>query len=365
MTQVYKRGEAPFHFSHTEKFGSEAALRLHRAHPAALTMHTILFLVVTSGLLLLQTTQGLNANVEPDAEFLEEAMADGFLVSNDGKYKTEKTQDKNNAIITHDSSNSKEKSSLFQKDSVPTETIALKSPEASTELTSENTKELPKNENAADLITFVSNQTTTLFPEEKSEGSGNVPNWVLEESFLSRLSIPVYGSEEDGESGMGPEAPTSDWLTTIPSVIVNEEVIPKHINNVEKPMEESSPEPTVKVSSPFKPDQFKKSAKEPDALVKEGTPVWLLILALCLTLGAVICVFVGIATKDMWYGPSKKCLSIDSTEPKKYEEYDKAATLPLSEKEIVALMSSQKTEMKETDYTMISLEEVPEKEYLM
>ncbi|XP_026992787.2 uncharacterized protein cd44a isoform X2 [Tachysurus fulvidraco] len=395
MTQVYKRGEAPFHFSHTEKFGSEAALRLHRAHPAALTMHTILFLVVTSGLLLLQTTQGLNANVEPDAEFLEEAMADGFLVSNDGKYKTEKTQDKNNAIITHDSSNSKEKSSLFQKDSVPTETIALKSPEASTELTSENTKELPKNENAADLITFVSNQTTTLFPEEKSEGSGNVPNWVLEESFLSRLSIPVYGSgdssmlleipdekqdkdlqftttvfnsvdlkiptllsEEDGESGMGPEAPTSDWLTTIPSVIVNEEVIPKHINNVEKPMEESSPEPTVK-------DQFKKSAKEPDALVKEGTPVWLLILALCLTLGAVICVFVGIATKDMWYGPSKKCLSIDSTEPKKYEEYDKAATLPLSEKEIVALMSSQKTEMKETDYTMISLEEVPEKEYLM
>ncbi|XP_060715764.1 uncharacterized protein cd44a [Tachysurus vachellii] len=364
-------------------------------------MHTILLLVVTSGLLLLQTTQGLNANVEPDAEFLEEAMADGFLVGNNGKYKTEKTQDKNNAINTHESSNSEAKASLFQKDSVPTETI-VKSPEASTELTSEITKELPKNENAAVLITFVSNQTTTLSPEENSEGSGNVPNWPLEKSFLSRLSMPVYGSgdssmfleipdekqdkdlqftttifnsadlkistllsEEDGESGMGPEAPTSDWLTTIPSVIVNEEVIPKHINNVEKPMQESTPAPTVKVSSPFKPDQFKKSVEGPDALVKEGTPGWLLILALCLTLGAVICVFVAIATKDMWYGPSKQCLGINSTEPKKYEEYDKAATLPLSEKEIVALMSSQKTARKETDYTMISLEEVPEKEYLM
>lgn len=43
--------------SHTLK-SSDTALRLHCAHPAALTMHTILLLVVTSGLVLLQTTQG-------------------------------------------------------------------------------------------------------------------------------------------------------------------------------------------------------------------------------------------------------------------------------------------------------------------
>lgn len=64
-----------------------------------------------------------------------------------------------------------------------------------------------------------------------------------------------------------------------------------------------------------------------------------------------------------WYGPSRKCLNINSTESKKHEEYDKAATLPISEKEIVALMSSQNEERK--NHTIISLDEVPEKEYLM
>ncbi|KAK3510168.1 hypothetical protein QTP70_026759 [Hemibagrus guttatus] len=365
-------------------------------------MHTILLLVVTSELVLLQTTQGLTANVELDTDFIEEAMADGFLVSTKEPYKTEKTQDKNNGI-THDSLNPEANISYFLKTSVPSETIA-KNPEAITELTSENTNELPKNESATVLITVGSIQTTTISPDENAEGSGMFPKLVLEKSSLNGLSMNIDGSgdsgmfseildetqdkdlqfittvrnspdlkmstlssEENGESGMGPEASTSDWMTTVPAVIVDEDVIPIHINNVQKNMEESGPKPGEKVPSQYKPqfEEFEELAHEPDTQVKEGTPGWLLILALCLIIGAVICVFVGIGTKDMWYGPSKRCLNINSTESKKHEEYDKAATLPLSEKEMVALMSSQKPERNETDYTIISLEELPEKEYLM
>lgn len=65
-----------------------------------------------------------------------------------------------------------------------------------------------------------------------------------------------------------------------------------------------------------------------------------------------------------WYGPNRQCLNGNSTESKSHEEYNKAATLPLSEKEKVALMSAQKEARKETDCT-INIEEVAEKEYLM
>ncbi|KAF4091061.1 hypothetical protein AMELA_G00032740 [Ameiurus melas] len=352
--------------------------------------------MVTSGLVLLQTSEGLTANLEHD-DFLEEAMAEGFIVATKGPTKTENPQDNYNAIITHDSLNPEANLSLFQKDSLPTGTIA-KPPKASTEFTTKNTEELPKNESAAVLNTVGSSQTTTLSPEENAEGSGMFPERVIEmhtsietvaevdissdgsgmfsetpnekqeEDRLFTTTVHtsgeldnstlVFGSEENnGKSSMGPDVPTSNWRTTTSTIIVESEII-AHKNNeaaVEKPLNESSQDLTV----------FSVLDPEPtiSSLVKEGTPGWLLILALCLTLGAVICVFAGIATKDMWYGPSRKCLNINSTESKKHEEYDKAATLPMSEKEIEALMSSQNEERKK--HTIISLNEVPEKEYLM
>lgn len=213
---------------------------------------------------------GLTANVDPDTDFIEEAMADGFIVATKEPYKAEKTQDKNNGIM-HDSLNPEANLSHFLKNSVPTETIA-KNPEAITELTSENTKELPTNESATVLITAGSIQTTTLSLDENAEGSGIFPEWVLEKSSRNGLSMNIDGSgdsgmflesldetqdkdlqftttvrnspnlkistissEENGESGMGPEASTSDWMTTMPAVILDEDVI----NNVDKPVEES------------------------------------------------------------------------------------------------------------------------------
>ncbi|XP_053473219.1 uncharacterized protein cd44a [Ictalurus furcatus] len=356
-------------------------------------MHTLLLVMVTSGLVLLQTSQGLTENLEQD-DFLEEAMAEGFIVGTKGPTKTEKPQDNYNVIITHDSLNPEANLSLFQKDSLPTVTIA-KPPKG---FTNENAKERPKNESAAVLNTVGSSQTTTLSPEENAEGSGMFPERVIEmhtaietvaevdissdgsgmfsetlnekqeedlqftttvrtSGELDNSTLVFDSAEKNGESRMGPEVPTSDWLTTTSTIIVEAEII-AHKNNevaVEKPLDESTQDLTV----------FSVLDPEPtiSARVKEGTPGWLLILALCLTLGAVICVFAGIATKDMWYEPSRKCLNINSTESKKHEEYDKAATLPMSEKEIVALMSSQNEERK--NHTIISLDEVPEKEYLM
>ncbi|MCI4393147.1 hypothetical protein PGIGA_G00154000 [Pangasianodon gigas] len=368
-------------------------------------MHTLLLVMVTSGLVLLLTTQGLTTNLEPDADLLEEVIADGFIVSTKGPTKTEKPQDNFNAIIIHDSTNPEANLSLFQKDSLPTVTT-VKTPEASTEPTTENSNELPKNESATVLITVGPSQTTTLSPVENDEGSGifsepdiemhtSMTHTTIETAAEVDISIDGSGmvlnekpeedlpftttvhtlvfrsSEENAVSGMGRKPPTSDWLTTMSTIIEEEAEIAvrTHIEvAVEKPTDESGPDPVETVS--FEPEvQDTKSGHDPkptvSAFVKEGTPGWLLILALCLTLGAVICVFAGIATKDMWYGPSRQCLNINSTESKKDEEYDKAATLPLSEKEMVALMSSQKEERKETDCTIISLEEVPEKEYLM
>lgn len=58
MTQVYKRGEAHFHVPSVERFGAGTDYRLYHTQLAALTMHTLLLIMVTSGLVLLQTNQG-------------------------------------------------------------------------------------------------------------------------------------------------------------------------------------------------------------------------------------------------------------------------------------------------------------------
>ncbi|XP_062845407.1 uncharacterized protein cd44a [Trichomycterus rosablanca] len=98
------------------------------------------------------------------------------------------------------------------------------------------------------------------------------------------------------------------------------------------------------------------------AQAEKGTPDWLIIFAFCLTVGAILCVLAAIATKDKWYGPSRRSLNIEPVVST--EEYGKTATLPLSDKEqqLMTLMSSEK--QTEKDFTIISLEE-KEKEYLM
>lgn len=215
-------------------------------------------------------------------------MAEGFIVGTKGPTKTEKPQDNYNVITTHDSLNPEANLSLFQKDSLPTVTIA-KPPKASTEFTNEIAKELPKNESAAVLNTVGSSQTTTLSPEENAEGSGMFPEQVIEMhtaiETVAEVDISSEGSgmfsetlnekqeedlqftttvrtsgeldnstlvfdsaEKNGESRMGPEVPTSDWLTTTSTIIVEAEII-AHKNKevaVEKPLDESNQDLTGK-----------------------------------------------------------------------------------------------------------------------
>ncbi|TSK20014.1 hypothetical protein Baya_1562 [Bagarius yarrelli] len=340
-------------------------------------MHTIVFLVITSGLVIFQTTLGLTQDVGPD--FFDEVAADGFIVATNGPTISEKIQSNNNAVITNDSINPEEIISVFH--SVPTESIAT----VPVTLNKITNKVIKTENGAVYLITVGSSQSSLLFPEENAEGSANLPGGsgmfleTLDERQDKELQFTTtvrnsgdvktstLSSEENGGSGMGPEAPISDWLTTTPTISLVKSVNAENMNikTLNKPVDRSGPDSTEKVLFQPKPRLSKEFVNEPDTQMKEGTPGWLFILALCLTVGAVVCVSIGIATKDMWYGPSKRCLNINSTDSKKHKEYDKAAALSMSEKKIVALMGSQKAEGKETDYTIISLEEVPEKEYLM
>ncbi|KAI5088639.1 CD44 antigen [Silurus meridionalis] len=317
---------------------------------------------------------GLPANPEPDAEFIEEATADGFIVATKEPTKTEKAQDNNVAIITHDSQNPEANHSQFQKDNLPKTTIA-KTPEASPELTSENTNQ---------LVAVTSIQTTTLFPKAQLEGSaelavedgsGETLNETRDKDLPLTTTPTTHSgdrtistrvlvlSEKDKEAEIGSEDPTSNQLTTTASVIVEEVILERKIDEVaaEETVNEGSLDPAKEVTSKPETRLINIPGHDPKPAIKEGTPSWLLILALCLTLLAVICVFVAIATKDMWFGPSSQCFNLKSTESKKQEEYNKATIPTLSDREKVALMSIQ----SKRDSAIISIEETPEKEYLM
>ncbi|KAK1802060.1 hypothetical protein P4O66_004400 [Electrophorus voltai] len=66
-----------------------------------------------------------------------------------------------------------------------------------------------------------------------------------------------------------------------------------------------------------------------------------------------------------WYKQRRR--SLDITPRGNTEEYGKTVTLPLMDKEqeMVTLMSSEKGQKNDEDFTIIALEEPPEKEYLM
>lgn len=80
---------------------------------------------------------------------------------------------------------------------------ALKSPEASTELTTENTHELPKNERAAISITVGSSHTNMLSAEENVEGSGIVPEWVIKtHTSMIHTTVETVAEVDSDGSGM-------------------------------------------------------------------------------------------------------------------------------------------------------------------
>lgn len=225
-------------------------------------------------------------------------------------------------------------------------------------------------------VEFTTEESIQKFVNMEAEGSGMFPETLYNRkqevpNAPASVNIPVgdlYGPTSllwfpeavDG-SGMEPEGSTS--ITQISkgtpkptTVVVEEPKIDEEIEAVTKP-ETRAEEPGQhkgRINLPVDPEPTT------SVLAEDGTPAWLIIFAFCMTLGAILCIFAGIATKDKWYGPSRGSLNITPT-----DESSKAATLPLSEKEQELVMLMNGGQKTDKDSTVISVEEAPEKEYLM
>ncbi|XP_051989986.1 LOW QUALITY PROTEIN: CD44 antigen [Xyrauchen texanus] len=176
-----------------------------------------------------------------------------------------------------------------------------------------------------------------LLPETEGSGSGSYTGILSEETELTHFTTrPVTTGAADKETI---QKKNEEVREDAPKQDTNSKVPPK-----------SRKQDVLGADSP----------STPTGQVGEGTPTWLIIFAFCVVVGAILCLFAAIATKDMWYGP-RQSKNITS------EEYSKAATLPLSEKEqeMVTLMSvgNLKNDTKE-DITITCVDE-HEREYLM
>ncbi|XP_072527686.1 uncharacterized protein cd44a [Salminus brasiliensis] len=360
-----------------------------------------------------QTTHSeLNTTIaNPEEDVLDEVIADGFIVDikeTTPSVKKERSEDITNTATTPNPGGNPSESS--QGDIITT-VIVPKDPEVTTEE--------PKNENADTSPTIIPDQDTTEFPKENSEGttakiastdleitkhdtsekltaeetikefmnrnmegSGMSPETLIEKTpedlvTASSINTPVedlrsttrllwFSKAVDG-SGMEPEGTTSIKPTSKgtpkPNIIIEMEE-PGVTDNKSSEVEV---EEVANIETRAEAPKERNNMPDPDptasALAEEGTPGWLIIFAFCMTLGAILCIFAGIATKDKWYGPSRR--SVNSTPTETNEDYGKAATLPLSDKEqeLMTLMNGEPKNDK--DFTVISLEEAPEKEYLM
>ncbi|XP_036440228.1 uncharacterized protein cd44a [Colossoma macropomum] len=362
-------------------------------------MQTLLPVLVTLGLVVLQFTQGEVAKPDPDEDVLGEAIADGFIVDVKGTTSSVRNKRLIEAAITPDSLNPEGKTfQSLQEDSVTT---------VGHKVSTRSTKEVPKNENAETSPTMTFNQDTTTLPTNENNGDTTaqtafpelrviemklLPEETINENMniegsgmlletlprklhknplpSTSISTPVGGlpttthliwpTEMEEGSGMDRDGNTSDGLTSTPKT-----------TTILENIEEKASETDLDAEAPSLPNSRNSNNLPNDAgpttsaQAEEGTPAWLIIFAFCMTLGAILCVFAGIATKDMWYGPRRRSLNI--TPQDSNEEYGKSATLPLSEKEqeLVTLMNTGQGQKNDKDFTVVSLEEAPEKEYLM
>ncbi|XP_076143951.1 uncharacterized protein cd44a [Alosa pseudoharengus] len=107
------------------------------------------------------------------------------------------------------------------------------------------------------------------------------------------------------------------------------------------------------------------TAPNPAAQEEGGTPAWLIIFSFVMSVGVLLCVFAAVATRESWYGPLRqKVRGKDSS-----EETEKKAAVSLSadqQQEMVTLMNRGpvQTNGRAEEFTVIALEEPPEKEFL-
>ncbi|XP_051539588.1 CD44 antigen-like [Myxocyprinus asiaticus] len=200
---------------------------------------------------------------------------------------------------------------------------------------------------------------------EDTKGPTNKPHFGKSSfSIITNFLLPeTEGSGSGSDTGILSIEPELTHFTTRP--VTTEAADKETFQNNNKEVRKDAPKQDTNSKVPPKsrkhddvlgPDSPPTSAGQEG----EGTPTWLIIFAFCVVVGAILCLFAAIATKDMWYGP-RQSKNITS------EEYSKAATLPLSEKEqeMVTLMSvgNLKNDTKE-DITVTCVDE-HEREYLM
>lgn len=181
-------------------------------------------------------------------------------------------------------------------------------------------------------------RSAVLLPEEEGSGSGLNPgfNHLEPNQFTTRSSIIEPTKKKTYENNHE-------------EVIIEEESLKQDTSATDKGRR-------ISFDEMLNPDLPSK----PSGHHRKGSPTWLVVLATCVVVGAILCVFAAIATKDKWYGPKR---SKNTTS----EDYGKAVTLPLShkEQEIVKLMSVANVPNGKTeDFNVANLDE-REKEYLM
>ncbi|XP_063044022.1 uncharacterized protein cd44a isoform X2 [Engraulis encrasicolus] len=97
-----------------------------------------------------------------------------------------------------------------------------------------------------------------------------------------------------------------------------------------------------------------------------GAPGWLIIFAFVMVVTALVCIFAAIATKDRWLGPGH-CLSKKTADSSENGEKRAAVSLTAEkEHEMTTLMNKgqAQTNGRMDEFTVIALEETPEKECL-
>ncbi|XP_052006424.1 CD44 antigen-like [Xyrauchen texanus] len=321
-------------------------------------------------------------DLKPHDIVLEEAKIEGFLVDEKKVIKRRKreTSPLNDDVIpTPDGSNTPQnvESTLQTSDSKDPELVSM-DPIGNEDFSTTKSEEQPidmehpktQGENSDTHSAVPDSANETMKPStvpsleepnkgkdtEDTKGPTNKPH-IGKRSIVPNILFPeTEGSGSGTETGILSEAPEPTQYTTSP--FTTEAAEEESFQNIEEVLKqntnpEASGESKSRKNVPVSPTN-------PSAQEGEGTPAWLIIFAFCVVVGAILCLFAAIATKDMWYGPrqSKNAMS---------EEYSKAVTMRLSEKEqeIVTLMSfgNLKNDTKE-DNTVTCVDKC-ETEYLM
>ncbi|KAL2088940.1 hypothetical protein ACEWY4_015839 [Coilia grayii] len=221
----------------------------------------------------------------------------------------------------------------------------------------------------------------TLKPSEASPSEGDEEE--DEELLGLPTSIPVYtttatftateseDADQEGNAESREESTTEASLDSMPET--TETPGDKDVDLKEEPSNDYDQKHAISSGSPggprgrMGPKNTQKEAKPtPASQEASGAPGWLIIFSFVMVVGALLCIFAAIATKERWLGPRRR--SQTQVKDSSGNGEKKAALSLTAEKqhEMVTLMNNGQvqTNGRMDEFTVIALEEPPEKEFL-